>query len=227
MEHTSVAVCYENCTFAWTEGQPVLDNLNLNLNHGGFYWIRGASGAGKSTFLQLTYGALTPQSGQIRVFEQAWADMHHHDQRAKHRRHIGVIFQDYRLLPHLSVGENIGLPLYIQGVKTARLEKQVRELLDWVSLAPHFHSYPDQLSGGEKQRIAIARAVIARPRLILADEPTGNVDPQMARRLMFLFEELGRLGTTIVIATHDEGLVQEFPHQQIWLGSSSSMAKAA
>jgi cell division transport system ATP-binding protein len=126
-----------------------------------------------------------------------------------------VVFQDFRLVPHLSAWDNIALPLRVAGVVEADLEQPVREMLAWVGLAERAHARPATLSGGEQQRVAIARAVIARPELLVADEPTGNVDPDMADRLMHLFESLHRLGTTVVIATHDLHLLGRVPHAQM------------
>jgi cell division transport system ATP-binding protein len=208
---------FDACYFLRGE-QPILSDITMTLEMGEFYWVKGNSGAGKSTLLELAYGALLPTTGYVSTFGRLWEGMGH-DVRAYHRRHIGVIFQDYRLLMHLSVAENVGLPLYIQGVSRDRITRQVKELLDWVGLKDRLNAMPDSLSGGERQRIAIARAVITRPKLILADEPTGNVDKHMARRLMFLFEELKRLGTTVVIATHDMGLIEEFKHPTVQLNN--------
>ena len=140
------------------------------------------------------------------------------------RRRIGVVFQEFRLIDHLSALDNVALPLRVAGAKEGQIRDHVAELLAWVGLADHIHDLPPtlserglKLSGGEKQRVAIARAVIGRPRLLLADEPTGNVDDRIALRLMYLFEELNRMGTSVVIATHNDALVARFPHPQLHL----------
>jgi cell division transport system ATP-binding protein len=148
-----------------------------------------------------------------------------------YRRRIGVIFQDFRLLPHLSVLQNVALPLLVQGQLSQRHFRDVCDLLDWVGLKGKHTAMPETLSGGEMQRAAIARAVIARPKLLLADEPTGNVDDAMAMRLMYLFEELNRMGTSIVMATHQRELIKKFPHPSVWLENGTlhteEMATAA
>jgi cell division transport system ATP-binding protein len=136
------------------------------------------------------------------------------------RRRIGVIFQDFRLIDHLSAFDNVALPLRIAGIREAEIRKHVPELLSWVGLAEHLDALPATLSGGQQQRVAIARAVIARPSLLLADEPTGNVDDAIALRLMYLFEELNKMGTTVVIATHNDGLVNRFTHRQLRIDDS-------
>jgi cell division transport system ATP-binding protein len=128
----------------------------------------------------------------------------------KIRRRIGVMFQDFRLLPHLTAFDNVALPLRVAGVRESEIKRHVEELLVWVALENHMDMRPPTMSGGQQQRVAIARAVIARPKILYADEPTGNVDDHIAARLMHLFEELNRLGTTVVIATHNESIVQQF-----------------
>ena len=166
--------------------------------------------------LKLLYLALRPSRGLIRLFGEDIVTM----PRARlpgFRRRIGVVFQDFRLVPHLSTFDNVALPLRIAGVEDKDLETPVREMLAWVGLADRASARPATLSGGEQQRVAIARAVIAQPSLLLADEPTGNVDDTIAVRLMYLFEELNKMGTTVVIATHNEGLVSRFGHPQLRL----------
>ena len=173
--------------------------------------MAGPSGAGKSSLLKLMYLAQRPSLGAIQMFGRDVAHLSRGDT-ALMRRRIGVVFQDFRLLDHLSALENVALPLRISGQRTDKVRKHVAELLAWVGLADHLHALPPTLSGGQQQRVAIARAVVARPNLLLADEPTGNVDDRIAVRLLYLFEELNKLGTTIVIATHNETLVSRFSH---------------
>jgi cell division transport system ATP-binding protein len=191
----------------YSEGPEVLHDINLHLAPGSFHFLTGPSGAGKSSLLKLIYLAQHASSGQIRLFGQ---DVSHCDRNRKAllRRRIGVVFQEFRLLEHLSVFENIALPLRATGVKREHYEEDVVELLSWVGLGEAINAYPRTLSGGEKQRVAIARAVVAKPELLIADEPTGNVDPKMAIRLMRLFVELNRLGSTVLIASHDLQLVR-------------------
>jgi cell division transport system ATP-binding protein len=178
--------------------------------------LTGVSGAGKSSLLQLIYLARQPTTGRIEVFHHDIASTSR-DQLPAIRRRIGVVFQDFRLLDHLSAIDNVALPLRIAGVDEAQIQEQVGELLHWVGLADYLHAKPPTLSGGQQQRVAIARAVISRPRLLLADEPTGNLDDQIAVRLLYLFEELNRLGTTVIIATHNQSLVGRFDHPQLAL----------
>ncbi|HYD45635.1 MAG TPA: cell division ATP-binding protein FtsE [Phenylobacterium sp.] len=187
--------------------QPeVLTGVSFALRPGSFHFITGASGAGKSSLLKLIYLAARPSSGLIHLFGQDLS-------RAPAgllpllRRRIGVVFQDFRLLDHLTAFDNVAVPLRITGQKPSSYRADVAELLGWVGLKGKMQALPPTLAGGEKQRLAIARAVVARPDLLLADEPTGNVDHQMALRIYRLFVELNRLGTTVVIATHDQDLV--------------------
>jgi cell division transport system ATP-binding protein len=165
----------------------------------------GPSGAGKSTLLRLMYLAERPSRGLVRLFDRDIATLPRGELPALRRR-IGVVFQEFRLIGHLSAFDNVALPLRVAGRPETEIRGEVAELLDWVGLADKLEARPATLSGGQQQRLAIARAVINRPSLLLADEPTGNVDDAMALRLMRLFEELNRLGTTIVIATHNEAL---------------------
>ena len=148
------------------------------------------------------------------------------DERALLRRRIGVVFQDFRLLDHLTVAENVALPLRIAGRQSDKVRAHVAELLAWVGLADHANDRPTILSGGQQQRIAIARAVISQPSLLLADEPTGNVDDRIAVRLLYLFEELNKLGTTMVIATHNQGLLSRFNHPVLRLGDNSARVES-
>ena len=195
-------VQFENVGLRYGTGAETLSDLQFSLRDGGFYFLTGPSGAGKTSLLKLLYLALRPSRGLIRLFGEDIVTM----PRARlpgFRRRIGVVFQDFRLIPHLSAFDNIALPLRIAGVDERDLVTPVREMLAWVGLADRASAHPPTLSGGEQQRVAIARAVIARPEILVADEPTGNVDPEMAARLLHLFDALNTLGTTIVVATHD------------------------
>ncbi len=192
-------------------GPEVLQDVTFALPAGSFHFLTGASGAGKSSLLRLMYLGLRPTRGRVVLFDKDIAQTRRYELPALRRR-IGVVFQDFRLLDHLSALDNVALPLRVRGVKESEVQKHVPELLGWVGLGDHLNAKPPTLSGGQKQRVAIARAVIGRPDLLLADEPTGNVDDHIAMRLLYLFEELNKLGTTIVIATHNESLVQRFSH---------------
>ncbi len=192
-------------------GPEVLQDVNFALPSGSFHFLTGASGAGKSSLLRLMFLGARPTRGRVVLFDRDIAQTHRYELPALRRR-IGVVFQDFRLLDHLSTLDNVALPLRVRGVKESEVQKHVPELLAWVGLADHIHAKPPTLSGGQKQRVAIARAVIGRPELLLADEPTGNVDDHIAMRLLHLFEELNKLGTTILVATHSENLVQRFAH---------------
>lgn len=191
-----------------------LSDISFNLQPGSFYFLTGASGAGKTSLLKLLYLAQRPSRGIIRLFGEDLVTMPRH-RLPGFRRRIGVVFQDFRLIPHLSARDNIALPLRIAGVSEEDLSGPVGEMLSWIGLADRADAHPATLSGGEQQRVAIARAVIARPQLLVADEPTGNVDPDMAMRLLGLFEALNRLGTTVVVATHDIHLISRIENAQM------------
>ena len=209
-------VRFENVGLRYGLGPEVLQDMYLNLAPGSFHFLVGPSGAGKSSLLKLIYLALRPTRGQISLFGRDIATTPRPELPAL-RRKVGVVFQEYRLLDHLSAFDNVALPLRIAGAREAEVRNHVEELLSWVGLQNHMQARPATLSGGQQQRVSIARAVIARPRLLLADEPTGNVDDRMAYRLMHLFEELNRLGTTVVIATHNQNLVERLGHPRIHL----------
>jgi len=190
-------------------GADVLTDVTFHLRPGSFHFLTGPSGSGKTSLLRMLFMSQQPTSGQILLFGQNITTVSQ-TRRAQLRRRIGIVFQDFRLLDHLTTWENVALPLRVVGRRMADYKDDVTDLLQWVGLGERMHAYPSVLSGGEKQRAAIARAVIGKPELLLADEPTGNVDPQMARRLLRLFIELNRLGTSVIIATHDHQLMKQF-----------------
>ena len=206
----------QNVGLRYDAGGEVLSDVNVHLKPGSFHFLTGPSGAGKSSLLRLLFMSLHPTRGAIRMFDQDVSRITP-AKRALLRRRIGIVFQDFRLLDHLTTWENVALPLKVLGKKVDHYKEDVTDLLQWVGLGDRMHAFPSVLSGGEKQRAAIARAVIAKPELLLADEPTGNVDPQMARRLLRLFIELNRLGTSVVIATHDHQLMRQFKAPRIEL----------
>lgn len=193
--------------FGYAATHRALRDVNLTLPAGSFHFLTGASGAGKSTLLKLLTLAERPLTGTLHLFGE---DATTAPRRALpgFRRRMGVVFQDFRLLDHLSVLDNVALPLRLAGLKQADYADDVREMLDWVGLGDRLDDRPPTLSGGEKQRLAIARAVVSKPELIVADEPTGSVDKAMGDRLLKLFQSLNRLGTTVLIASHDETLAR-------------------
>jgi cell division transport system ATP-binding protein len=197
---------FSGVSMRYGRGPEVLSDVSLSLPRGSFHFVTGPSGAGKSSLLKLIYLAARPSSGAVRLFGQDVGAMPASD--LPHiRRRIGVVFQDLLLLDHLSAFDNAALPLRIAGHKAAEYRNDVAELLAWVGLGGRMSALPPTLAGGEKQRLAIARAVVNRPEILLADEPTGNVDHEMSMRIYRLFVELNRLGTTVIIATHDQDLV--------------------
>jgi cell division transport system ATP-binding protein len=190
--------------------REVLRDLSFDLPEGVFRWLLGPSGAGKTSMLRLMYLAVRPSRGRLTVLGTDVAALR---RRAlpKLRRRIGVVFQDFRLLAHLSVFDNVALPLRLAGRPEGQIRGDAGEMLRWVGLANKMEARPAELSGGEQQRAAIARAVVVRPSLLLADEPTGNLDDRHAERLMQLFKEMNRLGTTVIVATHNDALVSRHP----------------
>lgn len=204
-------VRFENVGLRYGNGPEVLRDISLSLKPGSYHFLVGKSGAGKSSLLSLLYLARRPTRGLIEMFGRDIASAGRSEMPAL-RRQIGVVFQDYHLLNHLSALDNVALPLRVTGEDRGQLRDHVIELLEWVGLGDKLDVRPPLLSGGEKQRVAVARAVIARPKLLLADEPTGNLDDVIGDRLMRLFEELNRLGTTLVVATHNTSLPLRFRH---------------
>lgn len=196
----------ENVGYSYGGGE-LLNDVSVKLSPGSFHFLTGPSGAGKTTLLKLCYGALLPTSGQVRAFD---ADMRglDRDQMAMLRRRIGVVHQDCRFLDHLPVADNIALPLIVSGRDMAQEAGNLSELMAWVGLSSRADALPPELSGGERQRAALARAVIMSPDLVLADEPTGNVDWDMSQRLLQLLIELNRMGKTVLIASHDLALIR-------------------
>jgi cell division transport system ATP-binding protein len=202
-------IAFENVGLRYGAGPETLRDLNFSIAPHSFQFLTGPSGAGKTSLLKLFLLTLKPTRGIVRVFGNDASTL---DKAAitEIRRRIGVVFQDFRLLDHLTLYENVALPLRVLGRDEADYRPEVFELLRWVSLFERRFEAPSVLSGGEKQRAAIARAVIARPELLLADEPTGNVDPSLARRLLRLFIELNKSGASVIIATHDFNLMEQY-----------------
>lgn len=197
----------------------VLRDVSFHIPARSFQFLTGPSGAGKTSLLRMLSLSLRATRGSIKIFGKDTAVLHRTELPLLRRR-IGVVFQDFRLLDHMTIYENVALPLRVRGKEEASYRNDVVELLKWVGLGHKLNALPMVLSGGEKQRIAIARALIDQPELLLADEPTGNVDPQMARRLLRLFLELNRSGTAVVIATHDLGLMDQVDARRMILSNS-------
>ncbi len=207
---------FEHVGLRYNVGPEVLTDITFTLEQGAFHFLSGPSGAGKTSLMKLLYLGHLPTRGIVRMFGQDVVSASR-AQRMMIRQRIGVVFQDFRLLPHLSAFDNVALPLRIAGRKPHDIKNAVREILEWVGLADHMAALPSYLSGGQQQRIAIARAVIGKPRLLLADEPTGNLDDTIGYRIMSLFEQLNRMGTTIVIATHNQQMMDHFNHPRLTL----------
>jgi len=209
-------VRFDNVGLRYGMGPEVLKDLTFTIEPHSFQFLTGPSGAGKTTLLRLILLSLKPTRGLISVFGSD-VSLIAGEALTRLRRRMGVVFQDFRLLDHLTTYENVALPLRVQGKEEASYRAEVVELLRWVGLGERMHVLPPVLSGGEKQRAAIARALIVRPELLLADEPTGNVDPSLGRRLLRLFIELNRLGTSVIIATHDLGLMDQVDARRLVL----------
>jgi cell division transport system ATP-binding protein len=209
-------VRFEHVGLRYGLGPEVLHDLTFRIEPRSFQFLTGPSGAGKTSLLRLLFLSLRPTRGLITLFGQDIATLSK-DALSTLRRRIGIVFQDFRLLDHMTTYENVALPLRVIGQAEEDDREEVVELLNWVGLGDRMSALPPVLSGGEKQRTAIARAVIARPQLLLADEPTGNVDPSLAQRLLRLFVELHKSGTSVVVATHDIALMDQFDARRLVL----------
>lgn len=207
---------FEHVGLRYGIGPEVLADVNFTLAPGSFHFLTGPSGAGKTSLMTLMYLGRKPTRGLVSMFGQNINGMSR-AQLSAIRQKIGVVFQEFRLLPHLSAFDNVALPMRISGHPESEVKSNVDELLEWVGLGDYKNALPLTLSGGQQQRVAIARAVIARPKLLLADEPTGNLDDDIGFRLMHLFEQLNRMGTTIVIATHSQSIMERFGHPRLVL----------
>jgi cell division transport system ATP-binding protein len=207
---------FTNVGLRYGHGPEILRDLSFRIEPGSFHFLTGPSGSGKTSLLRLLLLSLKPSRGTLRMFGRDVANLDQ-DSLLDMRRHIGIVFQEFRLLDHLTTFENVALPLRVLGQPESAYRSNVTELLEWVGLGERMDALPALLSGGEKQRAAIARAVIGRPDILLADEPTGNVDPELSLRLVRLFAELNKLGTTIILATHELPLLDafDFPHMSL------------
>lgn len=206
-------------------GQPILKDVSLELKAGSFHFLSGASGTGKTTLLGILALAHHPTRGRIRMFGREVTGLPRAALPALRRR-IGIVSQDFRLLDHLTVAENVALPLKVAGESEKDIRVKVEEMLDWIGLKDFGNVYPSTLSGGQKQRVAISRAVVTKPDILLADEPTGSLDSKLSQRLIYLFEALNRMGTTVLIASHDDHLMSLFPYPLLKL-EAGKIAKVA
>jgi cell division transport system ATP-binding protein len=209
-------VRFENVGLRYGLGTEVLRDLSFEIGAHSFQFLTGPSGAGKTSLLRLLFLSQLPTRGLVNLFGHEVSRLNK-DAVANLRKRIGIVLQDFRLLDHMTTYENVALPFRVMGRDEASYRRDVSELLDWVGLGDKMWVYPQVLSGGEKQRAAIARALITRPEILLADEPTGNVDPTLARRLLRLFIELNKTGTAVVIATHDIALMDQYPARRMVL----------
>ena len=207
---------FDNVGVRYGMGEEVLKDLSFAIEPGSFQFLTGPSGAGKTSLLRLLFLSLKQTRGLINIFGEDTATLAARDLPALRRR-IGIVFQDFRLLDHLTLYENVALPLRVRGKEEAGYRRDVIDLLKWVGLTERIDAFPSVLSGGEQQRVAVARALIDQPELLLADEPTGNLDPTLARRLLRLFIELNRNGTSVVIATHDLNLMDQYDARRLVL----------
>ena len=223
----AAALRFDGVSLSYGADVDVLDSVDFELPAQSFTLLTGPSGAGKTTLLKLAYLALRPTHGRVNLLGVDTSALNRSGL-AKIRRRIGVVFQEFRLLDHLTAFENVALPLRVLGQNDRHYRDDVAELLRWVGLGDRMNARPPTLSGGEKQRVAIARAIVGKPDLLIADEPTGNVDPDMGERLLRLFQELNkRLGTTVLIATHDMDMVRNSGGDLLRLADGSLMRQAA
>ncbi len=192
-------------------GPEILHDIDFSLSGGSFHYLTGPSGAGKTSLLRLMFLAERPSRGSIHAFGE---DVTGKGRKALQslRRRIGVVFQEFRMVEHLSAAENVALPLRLRGLEEGRIREHVKEIMAWVGLQHHMAADPATLSGGQQQRVAIARAAVPNPDLLLADEPTGNVDDALGERLLYLFEQMHKNGSTVVVATHNRRLIEKYPH---------------
>ncbi len=208
---------FEGVSYSYDSRQaPAVRDLTFELGEGSFHFLSGPSGVGKTTVFRMLYMDLLPTEGQLMLFGKN-AGRLTQDEVAFTRRNMGIVFQDFRLLDNLTVRENVMLPLTLHGYPSEEQQGCVDEILDWVGLGDKMDKKPGYLSGGEKQRVGIARAVVNRPKFLIADEPTGNVDAAMGKRILHLFCELHKHGTTVLVATHDRDLVESFGFPCIYL----------
>ncbi|MEM6436117.1 MAG: cell division ATP-binding protein FtsE [Cyanobacteria bacterium P01_D01_bin.115] len=214
--HRHVVVALQNVSKSYPKGNRALIDVNLQMHKGDFLFITGASGAGKSTLLKLLYGQEHPTSGEVMI-EGTPIGQLRGNQLAKVRRRIGIVFQDYKLIPRRTVAENVAFVLWAQGYSRKEIHRRLWPTLKMVGLQDKSESFPNELSGGEQQRVSIARAVVGTPPLLLADEPTGNLDPENALQVIKILKKLNSIGITVVVTTHNEQLVRVSNHPVVQL----------
>lgn len=211
------AISFTNVYAKYERGIDIISDASFNLSLGSFHFLSGISGAGKTTLLRLIYQLIKPTRGQIRIFGNLTNSMTR-DEIADLRQKMAIVFQEYSLLSHLNVFDNVALPLRVRYIPESKIKPLVTKTLEWVGLARYANSYPLSLSGGQQQRVSVARAIITQPSILLADEPTGNLDDENANRLMELFIQMNKVcGTTIILATHNQKLMQTYKHPIIYV----------
>ena len=204
---------FQNVSKTYPNGTHALQNVSLNIDKGEFVFIVGASGAGKSTFLKLIMHEETPTSGEIVINRNKLSQLRRRDVPYL-RRHMGIVFQDFRLIEKMTVFDNVAFAMRAVGETTATIKKRVPYVLNLVGLSDKMKNKPSELSGGEQQRVSLARALVNNPEIIIADEPTGNVDPELSHEIIELLNEINAMGTTVLVVTHEHELVREF-HQRV------------
>jgi cell division transport system ATP-binding protein len=214
MSEEDPVISFDKVMLQYGDGAPVLENISVSFYKKSFHFLTGASGAGKTTLLRLLYAGVKPSSGKLKIFGQDVSRLSG-DELCRMRQKIGVVFQDFNLLDYLTALENVALPLKVIGESLENRMQQAKEILEWVGLGSYFNSYPTVLSGGQKQRVAIARAVVTRPEILLADEPTGNVDNKIGNKLMNLFYGMHKMGTCVIVATHCRQFVDTFHYNEL------------
>ncbi len=203
-------ISFANVSANYENGNDVLLDVSFNISNGAFYFLTGASGAGKTTLLRLIYQLHKPSTGQIKLFGQDCESLSRNDISLL-RHKMAIVFQEYSLISHMNVFENVALPLRVRGFPGDKIKKLVTKTLEWVGLGKYADAYPKELSGGQQQRVSVARAIIIQPSILLADEPTGNLDDENASRLMELFIQMNKMfGTTIILATHNQKLLETY-----------------
>jgi cell division transport system ATP-binding protein len=203
-------ISFANVSASYDNGHDVLADVSFNISAGAFYFLTGASGAGKTTLLRLIYQLHKPKSGQIKLFNQDCENISRNDISAL-RNKMAIVFQEYSLISHMTVFDNVALPLRVRGFNNEKIKKLVTKTLEWVGLGKYANVYPIELSGGQQQRVSVARAIIVEPAILLADEPTGNLDDENASRLMELFIQMNKMfGTTIILATHNKKMLETY-----------------
>ena len=231
----NTAISFANVGAKYDGGREVLSDVSFNIRSGAFYFLSGASGAGKTTLLRLIYQLHKPSRGQIKLFGRPTENMSRNEI-TDLRHKMAIVFQEYSLLSHMTVFDNIALPLRVRGISDAKIKKLVAKVLEWVGLAKYADANPKSLSGGQQQRVSVARAIITQPAILLADEPTGNLDDENASRLMELFIQMNKMfGTTIILATHSKKLMDtyKFPqirienHKLTFVGNTNSRDKSS